>query len=365
MKSYITRISERVVKECLQIREGESVLIVAGKHNLELAEEIGFQCYSVGATPLIIVSSDKYAKKVMKEIPVKHLERTHKHLLGLFNDLDVRIIIEPHDDPLLFKNVPEEKIGARRKANKPLWDKIVERGIKWCYLGWPSKKMARAYNIPYEELEELYLKTLNVDYRELSKRAHKLRDKLQGKQKIRVTHENGTDLTFNITNRRINVDDGYLDEENIKAGDTGLNLPSGEVFIAPLEDSANGVITFNTPTYYNGKVIKNLTLEFENGRVVKSSAEKGHKVFLNALRHAHGDKEFIGEFGIGLNPYARPIGYTLIDEKTPRSIHIALGENRGYGGKNNASIHWDIVLTRPTVKADGEYIMREGKLIKL
>ncbi len=363
MKKFLAEISEKIVKECLKINENDSVLIVSGLHNIDFAEEIAINCYKVGATPLISATSDDYTKRIFSEVREKNLEKVHKHLLGLFNELDVRIAIEPYENPFLLKDVSESKIGARRKANEPIWDKIVERGIKWLYLGYPTKKMAEAYNIPYDELKNMYLKMLNIDYKQLEKTCKKIKNFLIGKKKVRITHSNGTDLTFSIENRRINVDDGTISEENVKEGDTGLNLPSGEVFVAPIEDSANGKIIFNCPTYYKGKEIKNLELTFENGRIININAEKGKEVFERAIENAHGDKEFIAEWGIGLNPFAKPIGYTLIDEKVMKSIHIAIGENRGYGGKNKATIHWDLVLLNPNVYVDEKEFMKNGKII--
>ncbi len=363
MKSFLPRIAEKIVKDCLKIKENDSVLIVSGLHNIDFAEEIAINCYKIGATPLISATSDNYSKRVYSEIPEKHLEKVHKHLLGLFNELDVRIAIEPFEDPFLLKEVRESKIGAKRKASEPIWNKIVERGIKWLYLGYPTRRMAEAYGMPYEDLKKMYVKMLDINYSWLEKTCEKVKNYLIGKKKVRITHSNGTNLVFSIENRRINVDDGSISEENLREGDTGLNLPSGEVFVAPLEDSAEGKIIFNCPNYYQGKEIKNLELTFENGRIIKVSAEKGKEVFEQALANAHGDKEFIAEWGIGLNPFAKPIGYTLTDEKIIKSIHIAIGENRGYGGKNKSTIHWDLVLLNPTVYVDDELFMKDGKIL--
>lgn len=362
MDKYIKRIAEKIVKECIGIEKGNSVLILCGRHNIDFAEEIALECWKIGALPIITVRSDKYMKSVYNETSVEHLKTVKKHMSALFDELDVRIHIDAEEDPFNLKDIDEEKIGAKRQANQIYLDKMLEKEIKWAFIGYPTEKMAKAYNIEYEELKQMYFNMMDLDYKKLSEKAHKLKEKIHGKKTIRITAPE-TDLYFSIQDRRINIDDGMIDDYDKEIGELGLNLPSGEVFIAPIEDSANGYITFNTTTFYKGKQIKNLKLYFKDGRVVKSEADKGKEVFDNAVENAHGDKDKIAEFGIGLNPYAKAIGNILIDEKINHSIHIAIGENRGYGGVNKASIHWDLILLNPTVYADKEIIMLQGNLI--
>jgi aminopeptidase len=362
MKEHLERIAKKVVNECMDIKEGDMVMVISGDHNLRLAEEIAVECYKVGAPPMITVSSDYYVKKVYDEVDVKHLEKVHKHMLSLLNKLNVRISIEPLEDPNLLKDVSVAKLGANRKSSRLVYDKMLKKKIRWLYLGYPTEKMANAYGIDYKHLQEMFLQMLDIDYDKLSQRANKLKKKLEGKETIRlITGEN--ELTFSIKDRRINIDDGVIREENIAVGDLGLNLPSGEVFIAPVEDSANGTILFNCPTYRHGKRMSNIRLTFRNGRIIDVKADEGEEAFKGILKNATGACDRIAEFGIGLNPYAVPIGYTLTDEKIDKSIHIAIGENRGYGGKNRSSIHWDIVTLKPTFYADDVLIMKEGKLM--
>jgi aminopeptidase len=260
-----------------------------------------------------------------------------------------------------LKEVAPSKLGARRRGSKPVWDKQIEKGTRWLYIGYPTQKMADAFGIEYDTLKEMYLQMLDIDYEKLSKKAYALKRKLKGKKRIRLM-TNGNELTFSIEGRRINIDDGYLNDENIRVGDVGLNLPSGEVFIAPVEDSANGTVEFNCPTFREGKRIDGLKLTFRDGKVIDIEAKEGEETFRKILAESIGDADKLGEFGVGLNPFAVPIGYTLTDEKTADSIHLALGENRGYGGKNNSSLHWDIVALRPTFYADDELIMENGEL---
>ena len=107
-----------------------------------------------------------------------------------------------------------------------------------------------------------------------------------------------------------------------------------------------------------------LLLTFKNGRIVNYDAKTGKKEFADTLAAATGDKDKIAEFAIGLNPEAQFINDSLVDEKVLGTIHIAIGDNKGpaYGGKNSSSIHWDLIMTHPTVEIDGKTIMENGKL---
>lgn len=144
----------------------------------------------------------------------------------------------------------------------------------------------------------------------------------------------------------------------------GLNLPCGEVFICPIEETAEGTVLFDVPTNYWGHKITNLKLQFNKGKIVNYDAEQGKKQFSDVLASATGDKDKIAEFAIGLNPKAQFINDILVDEKVLGTIHIAIGDNKGpaYGGKNSSSIHWDFVMTKPTVEVDSRTIMENGKL---
>jgi aminopeptidase len=132
------------------------------------------------------------------------------------------------------------------------------------------------------------------------------------------------------------------------------------VFLAPVEESVNGIAIIET-TFNKGMKISDLRLEFRKGQLVKVQATKGVKAFDMAMESAHGDKDIIGEFGIGINPNVTDlVGHPLIDEKVAGTVHIALGENRDFGGQNSSDLHWDMIIKNPTVKIDGDFLIRNG-----
>jgi len=139
-----------------------------------------------------------------------------------------------------------------------------------------------------------------------------------------------------------------------------VEVPSGEVYVAPLETSANGVLVVEELREYG---IKNLELRFEGGRIVSFRAERGEGEFQELLDKAEGDKDRIAEFGMGINQGMKLTGYRIYDEKALGTAHVAIGDNVDLGGENKASIHLDFVLHRPNIEVDEVLLMEKGKLV--
>jgi len=191
---------------------------------------------------------------------------------------------------------------------------------------------------------------LTADYWKVKKSTEKMFYAVKNSHNIEVKSENGTDVTFSVENREWKKDTGIIH----KPGEIG-NLPGGEVFIAPVENSINGTIVFDSfKLSDNG-----LKLIVKEGKVVKTigNAEKLLKIFDELGEKA----KQIAEFGIGTNYKAKIIGNTLEDEKVLGSAHFALGSNASFGGKNKLSFHKDGVIINPTVKVDNKLIIENGK----
>ena len=184
-------------------------------------------------------------------------------------------------------------------------------------------------------------------WRELSETPAAVVDRLNNAGEIRIEAD-GTDL-------RLRVDDRTWINSNGRR-----NMPSGEVFTGPLEDSANGTIRFTIPSSPRGVLVEGATLTFEDGKVVSATADRG-QAYLDAALATDLGARFLGEIGIGTNVgIDRPTGSTLLDEKMAGTVHLALG--RSYpetGGRNSSALHWDLICDLRTggrLSADGEAI---------
>ncbi|MDH5362456.1 MAG: aminopeptidase, partial [Aigarchaeota archaeon] len=138
---------------------------------------------------------------------------------------------------------------------------------------------------------------------------------------------------------------------------------SGEICVAPLENSANGKAVFDF-AFYRGHRIRDLQLRFKEGRAEAVKAKEGLKVFRNVIKNTHGDNDRIGELGIGMNPSVkRAVGYTLTDEKIVGTVHMAIGENRFLGGRNDSDLHWDLIVAKPTLVMGETKVMDHGRYL--
>lgn len=358
------KIAEKIVKFCARINDDETVTIIGREDNLFFCELIGLQCYKIGAIPQIIIYSDDYKYKMLTETPIKFLKRLPRHLLALIKESDVVITTAfEWKDPKLMGKVPEERIATQRIAVKPISETIYDGKRRWLGCSFPTEQQAKAIGISFSELYNMYWDAIDIDYEDLIKRTSKLASHLEGKDVVRITSTKGTDVEIKISGRKIGKDDGVIDRDDVKRGDPWLNIPSGEVCLAPVEDGANGKVVFDI-AYYKGKRIEDLEVELINGVVKPLKAKKGFKIFTNRIENATGDKDKIGELGIGLNPkIKKAIGYLATDEKIIGTCHIAFGENRFIGGKNVSDLHWDLLIKNATVIVDNKVIMKNGKFL--
>lgn len=380
-KEKIVKCAEAIAHG-MNLKEGEAVLIRGGTHLEELLEEIGISCYRKGAHPLIMATSDNYAARVFGEIPKETLETTPKHLLGMIKNVDAYITVEPLKDPQVQTKFPREKIAAKTKANIPirkvLYGEETGRGKKWTYAGWPTREAAQFYNVEYSDLERMIIEGMMVSAATLKGNTSRLAQCLRGKNWLRITDQKGTNFTCHIGGRRINEDDGLVDDHDIEINDLGNNLPAGEVFIAPHETVGEGTIFCPiTIDSFTNKIVKNVTLNFKDGKLLldECTAEVNGDQMINSFNQCieidqkDGKKRttHIAELGIGCNPAInKAIGYVLTDEKVSGSVHVAFGSNQGYGGTSKSCIHWDFV-TDPTVTIEvidtKEKIMEAGKIL--
>lgn len=370
-KDEMESIAKKLVKESLKIGKNkkgkyESVRIT---YNLtdpscqEFAFKVEEECWKVGAHTLILPYSSIREKKLHLLKPKNALKEMNPISLALVKTIDVSIFIGEQDDPAWAKD-----IASIVSLTAPIRQKIREildkRKVRWVYFGWPLPSTAKAYGCSVEKFRKVFFNSIRYSFSEETiKLCQYYYSMLKGKTYVEILANDGTNLKFKIAGRPILIDDGIISEEDIKRGDVGLNIPSGEVFVAPLETSANGKIFFEKVMIPGFGEVKGLVLEFKNGKVVKFKAEENEEAFLNFLKANTGDKDRIAELGIGCNPGAEFTGSIIVDEKIFKTIHIAIGNNTGaYHGANKASSHLDMIkdMSKGRLIVDGETIMENG-----
>jgi len=380
-RENIAKCAEAIVNG-MNLKRGEAVYIVGGVHSQELLEEIGLFCYKHGAIPMISATSDSYKARSFEEVPKEILSMTPRHLLAVVREIDAYIGIESYCDPEVITREPIEKVSASQEGRVPIrkvlygWD--TGRGKKWTYAAWPTPEAAKFYGVSYDDLERLIIDGMMVPASLLKESCVKLAKKLRGKDVVRVTDSKGTDFVCRIKDRRLNEDDGVVDDNDIKLNDLGNNLPAGELFVATHESVGEGTIYCPiTIDRLSNKLVKGVTLRFEKGKLLldECTAETNRDVMIESFERCmkidKKEKEVrttnIAELGIGCNPAIdKAIGYILTDEKLGGSVHVAFGNNLDYGGTSKSCMHWDFV-THPSatieVVGTGEVVMKDGKIV--
>jgi aminopeptidase len=352
-------VARRIVRECAGIAADEDVYISGRLDAAAYLELLAFECELAGARPLVVMQSDEFNLRRLTELSEEQLATKAEPWIAAVKAADVVLTVSmERGDPALFAGVPAAKLGAARKGGKLLSDVIYDGKRRWVGTDFPTPAQARAHGVPWETFAGTFWRALDVDYRLLRERAERISAVLEKAETVRVRSPKGTDVTMRIAGRPLDKDIGVVTADAILT-----NLPAGEVCLAPHEDGADGRVVFDL-AFWDGRRVEDLEVEFERGRCRAVRAAQGLEIFEDTLAAASGAADVIGELGIGLNPaVTEATGYMLTDEKILGTIHIAVGENRLLGGVNESSLHWDLLVMRATLEADGVPILDDGRLV--
>ncbi len=266
--------------------------------------------------------------------------------------IDARIMVEAPENTRASVDVDAGRYGLIRRAVAPYYERSMSMQIRWVSTQFPTQALAQDAGMSLPEFEDFFYGAVLLDWDAEAEKMQRYADRLGPASEIRIVGE-GTDLRIGIEGREAVVDDGRV------------NMPGGEFFFAPVEDSAEGVVTYSEfPAVLNGGQATGVRLRFEAGKIVDASAQSGEDFLLGTLDTDEGARR-LGELGIGCNPgIQRHTKSILFDEKIDGTIHLAVGKSYEHaGGKNQSVIHWDMVkdLRRGgRLYADGELVQENG-----
>jgi aminopeptidase len=371
-RSEVEQIAHFLVSESIRVGKrsdgsGESVTIrynTTDQSCVDFAQTVEVECWKRGAHTLMRPGSFARERIKLSSKPEDSLREVEPLMLRIAETTDVDIYIGECDDPNFTAGfVDKWRLGApsRQKYRETMDD----RNVRWAYVGWPLPSAARGYGVDQQEFRRILFNSIRQSFsKDLMTNIEYYAGALSGKERVRITAEDGTDLGFTIKGRPVLTDDPTISVEDVARGDVGLNIPCGEVFVAPLETTANGTIIFDEVALPGFGKVTSLRLQFAEGRVVEASAAAGADLFHKFLDANTGDKDRIAEFGIGCNPGAKYTGGSIIvDEKIYGTIHIAIGSNTGsYHGINRASTHLDMIknMKHGEIQVDGKPMMKNG-----
>jgi aminopeptidase len=356
-------IARRVVHGSLKIHEDDMVLIETWQHTVQLASEIALECYKTGAKPLVSLLTDQLWWNTLQTVPEQYIRKTARHLLNAMDNTTAWISLGGPQDPTKFREVPSSKLESFTDAERPVLDKAFEKKVRTAelILGQVTPERAAVYGFNYQHWHKMTEDSIKVDYAKMTELGRRIGSRLEKGSKVRVTSKTGTDLKFDITKRPVQVQDGIVDDEDVRRGQVSTQLPSGKVEIAPIEDTARGTVVFDSPRALKGQAVVGLSLTFEKGRIVSFQAKQHEETFKEVLDVSKGDKDVIAQFGLGLNNRIELIGYTT-DELALGTATIGVGANRGLGGRNDSSWTFAGTIAKPTVEIDAKKILVDGRI---
>lgn len=347
----LQQFARNLVRYSVDLQPGENILIeMIGLRDQELTKCLIEEVYAAGGHPFIEFRYPEVTRKLMLGGNQELYERMAAIELNRMKQMQAYIAVRSGDNITETSDVPEDKLRLFMKVyQRPVVDQRVNH-TKWCVMRYPNPSMAQQANTSTEAFEDFYFQVCNLDYSKMSGAMDSLVELMNKTDKVRLVGP-GTDLSFSIK-----------DIPAIKCAGQN-NIPDGEVFTAPVKDSVNGVISYNTPTIYMGTSFENVTLRFDNGKIVEATANNTAK--LNEILDTDDGARFVGEFAIGVNPYIQqPMKDILFDEKIDGSIHFTPGNAyTDADNSNRSSVHWDMVLIQRPEYGGGE-IYFDDRLIR-
>ena len=340
--SRYSKLAYNLINYSCRVKEGEKVLIEGIGDCIPLVKEIINEAYIAKAIPLVTLKNKEVDRQLLMGCTEEQLKLMCKYESERMNDVDAYIGIRAGENSAETSDVPSEKLSLYSKLfSEPVHGEIRVPKTKWCVLRYPNYGMAQSANMSTEAFEDFYFNVCNLDYSKMSKAMDNLVELMNKTDKVRLVAKD-TDLTFSIK-----------DIPAIKcAGE--MNIPDGEVYTAPVKDSINGVISYNTPSIYQGFTYSNVKLTFKDGKIIDATANDTQKI--NEVFNTDEGARYVGEFAIGVNPFIlEPMKDILFDEKITGSIHFTPGscyEDANNG--NKSSIHWDLVLIQRPEYGGGE-----------
>ena len=346
-------LARQLIEYSVRLKPGEILYLeIKGKETLELGKEIIRIATEKGGVPFWFYNDESLLRQWVRKANDDQYKKQADLHLELMKKADAYIGLRGSDNPFDLADIPDTQIEKyNTHFYKPVHLEERVKRTKWVVLRYPNNAMAQLAQTSQEAFEDFYFDVCCADYEKMSKAQDKLFEIMTAADKVRLVAP-GTDLQFSIKGINCVKCDGQR------------NIPDGEVYTAPVRNSVNGTIRFNTPSLYQGTVFNNIELTFKDGKIIKASAD-AHEQKLNKIFDTDEGARYIGEFAIGVNPFIlHPMKDTLFDEKIAGSFHFTPGQcyDEAYNG-NQSAIHWDMVLIQRKDYGGGE-IWFDDKLIR-
>lgn len=360
----LNRLANVLVNYSTKVKAGDWVHVNANWQAIPLVKEVVRYVLRAGGNPSVNLESSDLNEVFMSQANDSQLRWAPPLETHMIKEANVWIVIEAPENTRAMSSVDPSRQQTRNLAYEKWMEAYSKRSasgeLRWVMTNYPCQALAQEAGMSLSDYEDFIYQATFADqvdpvqaWRSLHDEQERLVKWLTGKKTISIRGPQA-DLTLSVAGRRFVNSDG------------GQNMPSGEVFTSPVEESVNGWVQFNYPAIYLGTSVEGVRLEFERGKVVTASAEKNEEFLLKMLETDDGSR-FLGALGMGANygitRFTKNIAY---DKKIGGTFHLALGN--GYseaGGENESNIHWDLIADakETEIHADGELFYKDGRFV--
>lgn len=363
--SRTQNLAKILVSYSTKVKEGEVVAIDGETAAAPLLLAVYEEVLKAGANPIMNVALDGQIAAYFKHASDKQLEWISPFADWMVDNADVRIAIGASTNTRELSGVPPERQMLRQSATGELMQRAMKRSadgdFRWVYTLYPTSAYASEAEMSLADYEDFYYGACLADgddplgaWKAASEECVRLAEWIEGHEEVRVVAP-GTDIRLGIAGRKFIPCDGEH------------NMPDGEFFTGPVEDSVEGEVSFHLPAVIGGREVAGVKLRFESGKVVDASAERGEEFLIKMLDTDAGART-LGELGIGTNfGIDRGTREVLLDEKIGGTVHMAVGASYPEsGGTNESAVHTDLVCDLRLggkLEVDGVVMQEDGRFL--
>lgn len=344
-------LAQNLIRYSTDLQPGEKILIEMFDHAQPLAEALVEEAYRAGGVPFLSLKNNRLQRKLLSGASREQLSAIARWESERMQSMQAYLGVRASDNSSEMSDVPADKLKLYQQYwLQPVHSEIRVKNTKWCVLRWPNSAMAQLAGMSSEGFEDFYYNVCNLNYAKMDYAMTPLVELMEKTDQVHIIGP-GTDLSFSIKGIPV-----------VKC--SGLrNIPDGEVYTAPVRDSINGTLSYNTPSIYQGTIYDNVRLTFEHGCIISSTANPPDRI--TEIFNTDEGSRYIGEFALGVNPYiTQPMKDILFDEKIQGSFHFTPGNAYEEADNGNRSaIHWDLVCIQSPEWGGGE-IWFDDKLIR-
>jgi aminopeptidase len=364
----LNKFAQILIKYSTKVKPGDKVVITSSTCAEPFMQALYEQVLDAGAYPHILLDLsgqdeifyNHASKDLLDFVPIFHQ--------AAFDEFDVLIKVRAESNTRQLENVAPDRLSRRQKAMSSLLEAQMQRGadksLRWMSTLYPTQAYAMEAEMGYQAYQDFVYKAIHADanthdpvayWQKLEQDQEHILQRVTGHDQVVLRGPN-VDLTLSIR-KRIFIN-----------GAGEHNMPDGEIYTGPVENSANGWVHYSYPAIYEGRQVDGVELTFENGRVIKASASKNEDFLLEMLDTDPGAR-YLGEFAIGTNMEINRFTHSILfDEKIGGSFHTALGASYPEtGGVNKSVIHWDMICDMrqdAEILIDGELFYRNGQFVE-